>query len=194
MVVIIRAFTPDAQTLLFTEFRSYRDQGIGAVTLGGTRAMRTVVDGPPAELRPALSPDGRWLAYQAEVAGRFEVFVARYPDVTGEPRQVSGQGGTSPNWSPDGRELFFHDGRAMVSLPVSAIDAPRPPGAPPRRLFEAQAFAGRLGPVYSVSPDGQRFLFVREDPERDSAAARRHLLVVQHWTTELAAALAAPAR
>ena len=105
---------------------------------------------------------------------------------------MSSQGGTSPQWSADGRELFFHDGQAMAVVRVDP--GARPVRGAPQRLFDARPFAGRLGPVYSVSPDGQRFLLIREEPERDSAAARRSLLVVQHWTSELATALAAAVR
>jgi Tol biopolymer transport system component len=106
--------------------------------------------------------------------------------------QASDSGGTSPQWSPDGRELFYCDGRGIVSLRTARGAGGAPLGTERHRLFDAAPFTGRLGPVYSVSPDGQRFLFIEERPERESAAARRQLRLVQNWTTELAARLAQP--
>ena len=89
----------------------------------------------------------------------------------------------SPQFSADGRELFFFDGRMMMRVPVGAGDAPL--AGPPDAMFAAESFASRLGPVYAVTPDTQRFLFVKDAPERLSVAARRQLVLVQHWTTEL---------
>jgi serine/threonine-protein kinase len=173
------AFTPDGRTLLFAELRSYSDQGIAAVELGPPPRVSVVLDGPFAEARPALSPDGRWLAYQSDESGRFEIYLRPYPDVDRARLTVSTAGGTSPRWSATGRELFFFDGRAMVAVPIS-------PGEPlrvghPTAMFEATRYAERLGPVYDVAPDGQRFLFLRATGPGGAQPRRADLRLVQHW-------------
>ena len=61
---------------------------------------------PYAEGYPALSPDGRWLAYVTDETGRSEVYVKRFPDPGGRV-QVSLTGGSEPVWNRNGRELFY---------------------------------------------------------------------------------------
>ena len=73
---------------------------------------RLVVD------RPALSPDGRWIAYVSDETGHREVYVTSFPDMTSGRWQVSTDGGVKPLWTADGR-LFFVDrngGRVVVQL------------------------------------------------------------------------------
>jgi len=178
------AFTPDGQQLLYTESRSDRDQGIGVLDLRDRR-QKTVIDDPScAELRPALSPDGRWLAYQSNESGEFEVYLRPFPRVDGGKWQASSGGGRSPQWGPGGRELFFFEGETLVRVPITGSQ--QPVVGSPERLFTATLFGERLGPVYAVSPDGRRFLVIRDNPQRDRVAERRQLLLVQNWVTELA--------
>jgi Tol biopolymer transport system component len=62
-----------------------------------------------AELAPALSPDGRWLAYVSMESGRGEVYVRPFPGVNQARWQVSRNGGTEPRWAHSGRELFYRN-------------------------------------------------------------------------------------
>ena len=86
---------------------------------------------PPGKARPLLpdvngqvsdveiSPDGRWIAYESNESGRFEISVRPFPAVDTGRWQVSSNGGQHPLWSRDGRELFFiaADGR-MMAVPI----------------------------------------------------------------------------
>jgi dipeptidyl aminopeptidase/acylaminoacyl peptidase len=113
-------FTPDGRRLLFVEFRDYKQQDVLSVRLDGSGSGRVepVLTGPAAELRPALSPDGRWLAYQSDESGRFEVYIRPFPDVQRAKVQVSADGGTSPVWRADGRELFFASAGTLIAVDV----------------------------------------------------------------------------
>ena len=128
-----------------------------------------------------LSPDGRWVAYMSDESGAYEIYVRRFPG--GESKQrVSTDGGTTPQWSADGRELFFQAeaGGKMMVAPVRSEPDLRM--GEPRVLFEG-SFAGSLGAAsYAVSRDARRFLMVRlrENPFRAS-----ELIVVEHWFEEL---------
>jgi Tol biopolymer transport system component len=176
-------FTPDGRRILFTELRSYNDQGIGIVALTGSRSVEWLVDGPFAEVRPALSPDGRWMAYQSDESGRYEVYVRPFPEVDSGRWPISAAGGTSPKWSPDGRELFYYDGSYLVSV---AVGQGRPFAAgQPVRLFEASRFDERLGPIYDVLPDGSGFLMLRRGGLDGETVSRGEIRLVQHWTEEL---------
>ena len=55
----------------------------------------------------ALSPDGKFMAYQSDEPGRTEIFVRPFPNINADKRQVSSGGGVAPLWSRDGKELFY---------------------------------------------------------------------------------------
>jgi Tol biopolymer transport system component len=90
---------------------------------------------PCLERYPAFAPEGQWIAYATDESGRDEVYVQRYP--SGERRLLSSDGGVSPAWSRNGRELFYTvvrpEGLEMMAVDLtlgSAFKASRP-----RRLF-----------------------------------------------------------
>jgi serine/threonine-protein kinase len=178
------SWTPDGKTLLFALFRSFGRQAIASVTPPDS-TVRVLLDGEFAQLDPQVSPDGRWLSYQSDETGRFEVYVRPYPQVTGARWQVSDAGGRTPRWSPDGRELFYYDGAALMSVPVSP--AKEFTYGSSKRLFPIDLFGGRLGPDYEVSSDGRRFLFIVTRASPDAAPA--HLVFVQHLDEDLRARL-----
>lgn len=53
-----------------------------------------------------ISPDGHWIAYQSNESGIGQIYVQAFPDGHGK-RKISGDRGSYPEWSRDGRELFF---------------------------------------------------------------------------------------
>ena len=188
-------WTPDGHTLLFTEFKSYGQQTIAAIDPGRPDTLRRVLDGRFAQLRPQISPDGRWLAYQSDESGHFEIYVRPWPDVNAGRWQVSTGGGTTPRWARSGRELFFFDGRGIAATPVHP--APTFQVGRPIRLFEISPFGSRLGPDFDVTPDGTRFLMIRA--AADTPSSRVRLVIVQNWIRELLektgrSGLPAPAR
>ncbi len=163
--------------------RSTAEAGNGdifAVRQGDTTLV-PVVTSNARELSPALSPDGRWLAYSSDESGTFEVYVRPFPDAATARWQVSASGGNNPLWSRDGRELFYINGRGeMATVPV----APGPTfnAGEPRVLFSVGDYTvgGNAG-VYDVSPDGKRFLMIRPM----AGVGETELVVVQNWFEEL---------
>ncbi|HSK09440.1 MAG TPA: protein kinase, partial [Vicinamibacterales bacterium] len=180
-------WTPDGRTLLVSVFESYRRQFIATLDLEDGDGLQALLSGDFAQLRPALSPDGAWIAYQSDESGRFEVYVRPYPDVRAGRWQVSANGGTSPEWSRDGRQLFYHDGDAMLAAAIGS--APRFSAAAPVRLFAVRPFMSRLGPDYDVVA-GPRFLMILDQPSADPVARRPQLVLVQNWFRELRERLA----
>lgn len=119
-----------------------------------------VVGTPFEERGGQFSPDGRWVAYQSNESGRFEIYVQPFPGPGGK-WQVSTAGGTDPRWRVDGKELFFlaPDARLMA-VPVRASNSTFEAGSP-AALFQTRTVVGGaadLRPQYAVSRDG-RFLF-----------------------------------
>ena len=124
----------------------------------------TLLRTPANEANPRISPDGKLVAYQSDASGRWEVYIQPFP--RGDGRwQVSAEGGQNPMWNPNGGELFYVSGDALVAVGVTTGADVRV--GPPRRLFAAEAVGARLTRpavierLYAVGPDGRRFLLVR---------------------------------
>ena len=131
------------------------------------------------EMQGQFSPDGRWIAYASDETGQLEVYVRPFPSGGGQWR-VSANGGDSPRWRRDGKELFYlaPDGRLMA-VPVST--GSRFEAGAPRALFQAP-FLVTLGVIRSalhwdVTADGQRFLLVTPEVQ----AASTPITVVVNW-------------
>ena len=170
-------WSPDGRTLLFIENTVEKGHDIGVFSLDDRRP-RLLLGSTFNERAPALSPDGRWLAYSCDESGRREVYVQAVPDL-GAKRQVSPGGGDEPLWSRDGKELFYRHGDDMMVVDVRlrpAFDADVP-----RVLFSGRyvSFPQRPEVNYALGGDG-RFLMVKRDGPDDPP-----LTVVVDWTQEL---------
>ena len=115
--------TTDGTTLLYTKSDLPRD--IFTIPVAGPAGVgKPLLDGPASEGSPTVSPDGRWLAYSSDESGIYEIYVRPFPDVDAGRWQVSTAGGIHPQWSPDGRELFYLAVRtAGVAMMAVAVDS-----------------------------------------------------------------------
>jgi Tol biopolymer transport system component len=119
---------------------------------------------PFSETGAQFSPDGRWVAYQSNETGRFELYVQSFPGPGGR-WQVSSGGSEFPRWRSDGRELYFVEpGGGLMSAEIKAGEAFE--AGTPRPLFQARIKRFFGGAQYDASPDGQRFIvnMSEEDP------------------------------
>ena len=111
---------------------------------------------PAAEQEPMFSPDGRWIAYQSNESGRFEVFVRPFPGPGGK-WQISTAGGDHPTWSQARHELFYRtpqDNRIMVATYTVEGDSFK---ADKPRLWSEQPILPRSRQrVFDLHPDGER--------------------------------------
>ena len=113
-----------------------------------------------ARFSPEPSP--RWVAYQSDKTGRYEVYVSAFPEPRGE-FQVSTAGGQYPEWGQGGRELFYvaPDNRLMAVDLTTTADSVHP--SAPRELFTLPIIDYGWSPYDTI--DGQRFL-VRALPQQ----------------------------
>ena len=79
------------------------------------RTMTPVVQGPADELAPALSPNGKWLAYVSTESGAPEVYLTAFPSGGGK-WQATQDGGSAPRWSRDGKQLFYVKGDRLMAV------------------------------------------------------------------------------
>ncbi|HXH27563.1 MAG TPA: protein kinase [Candidatus Polarisedimenticolia bacterium] len=111
------------------------------------------------ESQPAVSPDGRWLAYLSNETGTREVYVRSYPDM-GPPTVVSVGGGNYPAWPADGTELFYWGhGQLIVAALRQGKDRTEVVGR--TELFPTAPFQQSINRNYDVRPNGREFVMVR---------------------------------
>ncbi len=135
-----------------------------------------------------MSPDGRFVAYQSDESGTFEIYVRPYPNTNDARWQVSAGGGVQPAWARNGRELFFMDpAGALTSVAVQTAGGTFTSGKP---VVVVQKKYSTPLPfrAYDVSPDGQRFLMLKESVDASSSSTTMN--VVLNWTEELRTKLA----
>ena len=125
-----------------------------------------------------FSADGKWLAYDSDESGRFEVYVRPFPGPGGR-WQISTSGGGQPHWRRDGKELtFLTPENKLMAVPIST--APGFHAGPPVLLFAIHPSPN--GTAYDATGDHQRFLVNTVPDEQGSPPL--NLLV--HWTRLLA--------
>jgi Tol biopolymer transport system component len=154
--------------------------GIWVMRLDGDRTPHHFFPAPAGESDGQLSPDGRWIAYEASVSSRQEIYVAPFPG-PGPRHQVSTDGGTEPLWSRDSRELFFQNGARLMGVtvtPSAAFSASTPHLVHEGRFLKTVNSNTNSG----ITRDGTRFLRIQQvEPER----AVTHIDLVLNWFAEL---------
>jgi len=125
-----------------------------------------------SDVRPAFSPDGRWLAYASNESGKFEVYVRAFPPPAsgqGGKWQISTSGGSRPLWSRNGRELFYQEVPALDRLMVVnySVNGDSFVAEKPRVWIEKLP-----GADIDLAPDGKRVavLVPVDTPEAQRAA------------------------
>ena len=171
----LSAVSRDGQHLLYR-----MGQRLGTVTMRKRGVSARFVDGPINQAQ--FSSDNRWIAYQdADESRGQDVYIAHHPP-TRERWKVSSKGGVQPVWRRDGRELFFLSLDGTLNV-VEFRSGAQPTLSTPKPLFKT----GLTPPAvtireYTVSRDGQRFLFLKPIEHR----AHSHIGVIIDWTAALA--------
>jgi serine/threonine protein kinase len=132
-----------------------------------------------ADITPAFSPDGKWLAYANNETGRYEVYIQPFPSGAGR-WQVSTAGGATPNWRKDSKELFFLSiDQQIMAVDIQQNGASLQLGAP-HALFKATTVSGSNGP-YTVSADGKKFVMNTILPQ----SITEPLTLITNWPADL---------
>ena len=165
---------PDGKTLAYVEYDPLRNADIWLVSLEGDHPVRPFLQTAFSESYPAISPDGRSIAFQSNQSGRFETYVTSFPQ-PGTLTQVSKAGGSAPIWSRDGREIFFSNGDRMMAAPIVTESE--------IKVGEAQMlFSGNYLGDGDLARDTGRFLMLRDNGQEDAGKA---IYLVMNWFDEL---------
>ena len=183
------SISPDGTRVVLFENTS-KAQDLGLLALDGQRRTEPLLQTSAVEINGEISADGRWLAYQSNESGQFEVYVRPFPKVDAGRWQVSTAGGTRPAWAHNGRELFYLDRNELLTVaPVqmtTTFSAGNPTKILDTRYYAGSTVQGLDLREYDVSPDGQRFLMIKDAPaEQTSTTTAASMVIVLNWFEEL---------
>jgi Tol biopolymer transport system component len=144
---------------------------------GNAATPRLLIAGPRVQVLADVSPDGRYVAYQSNESGRFEIYAARFPSGEGK-WDVSRGAGTMPRWSATGDRIFFVDDLSRI-VEVDVQLAPSFSAGSRRVAVDARAAgANPARDGFDRSVDGQRFLVARSPIE---ARRQASIQLVENW-------------
>jgi len=168
----------DGRFLAFDRSGAATRSDLWALPMEGDRKPFPVLQTPFTTRGTKFSPDGKWIVYESDESGQFEIYVRGFPSASGQ-WQVSNQGGANQFWRGDGKELYYlPPGRDKVMAVGITVEAGSIKAETPRELFSVSSPIQSGASNFGVTADGQRFL-IREGTER--ARVSPPLTVVTNW-------------
>ncbi len=172
------SWSADGRYILYDDLDSKNRSDLWALPLFGDRKPLALLQTQFSESSAAFSPDGRWIAYVSDESGRREVYVTPFPNPS-RKWQVSTGGGNLPRWTRNGSEIvYLGPGDRLMVAEVSAR-------GDTFQVGKTQVLFGitvsRLGYIFDVTRDGQRFLVNNIAEAQDSAP----LTLVVNWPAAL---------
>ncbi len=179
----------DQSTIVFQRCSTTANCDIFQVSADGGKA-EVLLDSKFSEEAPRVSASGRWIAYQSNESGRYEIYVRPFPNVEDGRWQLSSNGGYFPVWSRSDDRIFYvsvgsDQPGANASPEIVAIAFDETEGFSPGRptqVLDVSGYEWRTGRGFrnfDISRDGDRFLMVR------SRENQNRIVVVQNWFEEL---------
>jgi len=169
----------DSRFILYGEADPKTGRDLWALRMDGDHKPIEIIKTQFDELNGQFSPDGKWVAYETNESGPFQIVVQPFP-VPSFKSPVSIGGGSQPRWSADGKELYFiaPDGKLMAT-PIKASGGTFTADTPVE-LFQASPAAGASSnkQQYAVSRDGR---FLINQPAESSATP---ITIILNWHPE----------
>ena len=177
-------WSPDGRVLIYSDQAPKTKRDLWILNTEGDRKPSVFLQTEFNESEAKFSPDGRWVAYESDASGKFEVYVRPFPATSsGSEILISSGGGSQPRWRRDGKELlYFSNGGKLMAVDVTP--SPTFKAGVPHLLFQAPIFGGGISNEifrWDMTSDGQRFL-INTVPE-DKASAP--ITVVLNWQAAL---------
>jgi serine/threonine-protein kinase len=169
------SFDAKWSVMVFTRYNEENKWDIWYMPFEGDHEPKQFIATALSERMPALSPDGNWLVYSLEGDRANQLFLTRFPSAIGK-WQVSPDFGMHPNWSRDGKRLYYVD----LERGLQVVDLDLAGGvqiSPPRAVFN-EAVVGaqpRLG--YDIDSAGKRVIV----PITPPGSTSHSIVIVQNW-------------
>ena len=164
-----------------------RGWNIGMIRIGQSDVIEPLLDTGFDEFAPALSPDGRWLAYVSNQSGREEIFVRPYPDVQSDRAKVSPTGGVSPVWTADSSDLFYRQGFSIMGVSFASLQ-----DFGNAEVAHTGWYSEGSERQYDVAPDGNRFSMVSLNGLVPGQRQSQSVVFVENWIEEVKARVPVP--
>jgi len=179
----------DGKTLIFSSIGN-TDTGIWSVVAERDAKPKPLIDTPSKRDDFAeISPDGHWIAYESNESGQTQIYVQPFPPSSAK-YQITTTGGVLPIWSPDGKQIFFIQGRTGIGR-IFSIDVQMQPsfvfGKPVATPIEGILANGAAGSPrgYDVTPDG-KFLVMLSPAEAEASTRQiQQIYITLNWFEEL---------
>jgi len=181
-------WSADGRWLIYRTGVTDNVRDIFARGTGTDTATITVSASKFDEYSPALSPDGRWVAYVSIESGQEEVYVRPFPNAGDARWQVSTEGGAAPAWSHSGKELFYITGDAHLRTVAVQAGPEFRPGAHQDLFSVKELSCSPFHTCYAVSPDDQSFIML-QPWGASTRGPDTFLELALNWTDELKTAL-----
>ena len=164
----------DGKFLLYDARDEATGYDVWLLPFSGDRKPRPLVRSQFNEIEASLSPDQRWIAYTSDETGRFEAYVS--PTAGGGHWQVSTGGARAPQWSLDGKSVYYRQSDQFLGVPISITANDVRPGKS-RVMFTIPGASD-----YDVTKEG--FLIAQNLEELHGP---RQINVILNWKRELLA-------
>jgi Tol biopolymer transport system component len=184
------SFTPDGNRLAFIEFTPETRYDIWTVPLerddAGLRAGKPepFLQSPSDERHPSFSTDGRWMAYDSNESGSYQVYVRAFPDKGGK-WQISNSSGVYPEWSRNGRELFFRTDDNQIMVASYTVKSNSFVADKPRVWSEKKIANIGLQDNYDLAPDGKRIAAIMPAETVEAQNAQSHVIFLENFFDEM---------
>jgi len=179
----------DGKTLLFSSVGG-SDTGIWSVVTEGDAKPKLLINTPSKrDDFSSISPDGHWIAYESYETGSSEIYVQPFPP-TSAKYQITTIGGSFPTWSPDGKQIFFTQGRTGIGR-ILSIDVQTQPsfvfGKPTPLAIDGILTGGGAGMPrgYDITPDGKFVVMLSLSEAETSSRQTQQMYVTLNWFEEL---------
>jgi len=181
-----RSWLKDGRTLVFSILRN-NDWGIWTIAVPASQKPTVLEDlVGSTQGQPGFSPDGQWLAYESDESGTRYIYVVAYPKTDARKYQISKEPSDFPQWSPDGKELFYYQSvnNKLVSVAIQTrptFSFGEPVAIPIDMSVQGQTQQYRR---YDVMPDGKRFLVLTTNAPLGTRSSPQ-VRVILNWIEEL---------
>jgi dipeptidyl aminopeptidase/acylaminoacyl peptidase len=163
------------------------DWGVFTIPLPSNQKPDVLVDLPGSiQGQPAFSPDGRWLAYMSNEAGERHIYIEAFPRTDARKYQIAKEPSDMPQWSPDGKEVFYYQIAANKLVSVRIQTEPAFSFSEPVPLPIDMSIQGLTQNFrrFDIMPNGKQFVVIAPTTSATGRATQQ-INFVLNWFTEL---------